>query len=155
MSDKKTKVCSKCKVVKSVDEYNKDKSKKNGTKSQCKECRSKSITKQKEEETELKEYNNTLLLKKKSINKKLKEYKEEIYNTKSKRIKNKYVDLSNNEINKLNNLEEEISRRTIEYKANKIYGNLRYNFLKKEYKKALNDNKDNMKSADEEDKDFY
>lgn len=155
MSDKKTKVCSKCKVVKSVDEYNKDKSKKNGTKSQCKECRSKSITKQKEEETELKEYNNTLLLKKKSINKKLKEYKEEIYNTKSKRIKNKYVDLSNNEINKLNNLEEEISRRTIEYKANKIYGNLRYNFLKKEYEKALNDNKDNMKSADEEDKDFY
>ena len=63
MSDKKTKVCSKCKVVKSVDEYNKDKSKKNGIKSQCKECRSKSITKQKEEETELKEYNNTLLLK--------------------------------------------------------------------------------------------
>ena len=155
MVDKKTKVCSKCKVAKSIDEYNKDKSNKDGIKSQCKECRSKTIIKLKEEKTELKEYNKSLLLKKKSINKNLNEYEEKINNTKSKKTKDKYIDLYNNEIDKLNNLEEKINRRTIEYKANKVYGNLRYNLLKKEYEKALNDNKDKMESADEEDKDFY
>ena len=86
MVDKKTKVCSKCKVAKSIDEYNKDKSNKDGIKSQCKECRSKTIIKLKEEKTELKEYNKSLLLKKKSINKKLKEYEEKINNTKSRSL---------------------------------------------------------------------
>lgn len=155
MALQKTKVCSKCKINKSYDQYNIDKSNQNGIKSQCKECRSKTITKQKEENEELKEYNRTLLSEKKTIKRKLKEYDEKINNVKSKKTKNKYIDLYNKEIDNLDSIEEKINRRSIKYRGEKVYGNLRYIRLKKSYEEQLEQNKDKIKSASEEEKDFF
>ena len=155
MTPQKTKVCSKCSIIKSINEYNKDVSNRNGVKSQCKECRSKVISKQKKEKEELKEYNKDLLLKKKTIKRKLNEYDEKINNTKSVKGKNEYIKLYNNTIDNLDNLEETIKRRSIKYEGNKVYGNLRYSRLKKKYEEELKDNKDKIESADDKEKYFF